>query len=194
MRNQRALTLLATAVLLAGCGSSPKTHYYTIAVVKQSAPPATTRRSPVQVAAVHLPPALDRREMVRQTGANSVDVSDQNRWDAALGGLLRRTLSEELADALPQGMVVLPDAPAPPQTAQLVISIVEFAPSPDGRVRLVGSWTLLRGSSPAVVLRRDFSLESAARVANASEQAAAMSALWGEAALQIATGLETAPR
>ena len=55
------------SILLSSCGSSPKTNFYTLNMI-----PARSGRHPagrrVQLAAVHVPPALDRRQMVRMSG------------------------------------------------------------------------------------------------------------------------------
>jgi uncharacterized lipoprotein YmbA len=126
--------------------------------------------------------------MVRQTGANTVDVSDQNRRAWPLGDLTRRVLTQDLAAALPKDMVVLPDPPAPAGTSQLVLALAQFGPDAAGQVKLEGSWSLLRGDPAKVVLHHAVSLQDAA-AGTPGEQAAAMSALLGELAAQIASGL-----
>jgi len=63
----RGLIGAAVMLLLAACGSSPKTQYFTLAMEPGSgAKPAID--APVTVADVTLPPTLDRRETVRLTG------------------------------------------------------------------------------------------------------------------------------
>jgi hypothetical protein len=183
MTSGRAIALLAAALLLlAGCGSSPKTHYYTLDPVSGTGGNRLAIAMPVTVAAVHLPASLDRREMIRQTGQNAVDVSEQDRWASPLGGLTRRVLTQDLAAYLPRDMVVLPDSPAPPRTAQIVVSIAQFAPDAAGRVTLEGSWALLEGGSGKLIMRRAVNFKSPATARDASSQASAMSALLGHLA------------
>ena len=79
-------------------GSRPPTHYYTLDAVPATARPAAG--APLQVVAVHIPPALDRQEMVRETAANQVDVNDQNRWSAPFDQMAQRVLTQDLAWSL----------------------------------------------------------------------------------------------
>ena len=81
----RAIMVLGlVSLMLAGCGSSPKTHFYALTVVTGSRTSKASPTWPVQIAAVHVPPSLDRQQMVKRTVGNSVDISDQNRWAAPL--------------------------------------------------------------------------------------------------------------
>ena len=184
----RPAIIALAALLLANCGSSPKTQYFTLAPV-----PASEQRAsipaPVTVSAVHVPPALDRREMVRRTGANSVDIREQDRWTAPLGDMTREVLARDLAARLPQDKVVAPQSPAPPHTAQIVVAVAQFEPDAAGKVVLDGDWSLLDGDREKLLLRRHVALEVAMRDRSAGGQAAAMSQLVGQLAQDIATTL-----
>ena len=141
-----------------------------------------------KVAAVHLPPGLDRRQLVRLTGEHRVQISDTERWSAALDEMVRNVLSQDLAARLPQGRVILPDAPPPPDTGTLVVTIAQFGPDATGDVRLSGSWALLTGGSNTPILERDFQL-AAGPAASADAMAAAMSRALGQLASTIASTL-----
>jgi uncharacterized lipoprotein YmbA len=184
---QRAMAFL-TLLALAGCGSSPKVQFYTLSV---SANPVSRRAAgsaPVQVAAVHIPGSLDRREMVSATGPNVVAISDQSRWSAPLGPMTRLVLTQDLAGYLAPNQIVMPDAPAPPATWKIVVTLARFGRQADGRIALIGSWTLLKGNAAKPALRRDVSLQQPA-AAGADGQAAGMSALLGQLAARIASAL-----
>jgi uncharacterized lipoprotein YmbA len=188
MSVRRAIVVLGLLVL-ANCGSSPKTHYFTLDVVPGTEQEKRSIASPVTVAEVHLPPSLDRREMVRRTGANTADISGQDRWTAPLGEMIRSVLSQDLAAHLPKDKVVPPDSPAPPRTGQIVVSIVQFGTDGSGRTTLDCNWSLLQGSRGAPALRRDVTLETHSTGDDAGVQAAAMSQLLGQLAARIATAL-----
>jgi uncharacterized protein len=185
----RSPILFLAALMLAACGSSPKTHYFTLSSVPSGQERTASMATPVTVAAVHVPQSLDRNEMVRAIGDNTVEISDQERWTAPLGEMARRVLSEDLAERLPRDKVVLPDAPAPPQTAQIVVSLAEFGSDPSGKVALAGSWSLLDGERGKLLLRQDIALQTAAKDTGGSGEAAAMSELLGELASDIAKTL-----
>jgi uncharacterized lipoprotein YmbA len=103
--------------------------------------------------------------------------------------MARNILVRDLTRRLPQGMVILPDAPAPPAALHLVVNIASFGEDVEWRVRLVGSWTLLHGESSKPVLNRDVNLSTEAAGNDADSQAAAMSKLLGRLADHIATEL-----
>ena len=176
-----------TLLLLAACGSSPHTHFYTLTTV----PSATGRRSAsiaIQLSAVHVPPLLDRRQMVSMSGPNSVQISETNRWSAPLDEMVRNVLAQNLAARLSPNRVILPQAPAPPGTASLVVTIAKFAPNASGTVTLQGSWTVLSGDSGASIAHRNFNL-TAGPATTADSAAAAMSEVLGRLANQIASAL-----
>jgi uncharacterized lipoprotein YmbA len=188
MSVRRTLLALTALLLLASCGSSPKTHFYTLSPVPGGGG-AASLATPVTVADVALPPALDRREMVRFTSSNTVDMSDRDRWAAPLGDMTRSTLSQDLAERLPAGTVILPDAPAPPRTRRIMVTIAQFAPDGRDHIVLNGSWSLVADSAERPLLRRDFSLTTPSPGADRDAQAVGMSRLLGELASGIAAAL-----
>jgi uncharacterized lipoprotein YmbA len=183
---------IALLFVLASCGSSPKTHYFTLAVVPGDTQQQRAISSPVTVAAIHIPPSLDRREMVRRTGQTTVDVSDRDRWTAPLDEMVRMVLSQDLADRMPKDKVVLPHVPAPQNTAQIVLSLAQFGPA-EGRVALAGSWALLRPDGKPLLLR-NVTLMSGMIAPDAAHETAAMSQLLGQLASEIAATLPQTPR
>ena len=139
----------------------------------------------MQLTAVHVPPALDRRQMVSMKGENSVNISETNRWSAPFDEMVRNVLAQDLAARLSPGRLILPRAPAPPGTAMLVVTIAKFAPDDAGNVNLEGSWTLLGAGSSKP---RGFKL-TAGPTTNADSAAAAMSEALGKLADRIAAAL-----
>jgi uncharacterized protein len=82
--------LLVAALLgsaaLAGCGSSPVTHFYTL---NPAAEPVATGAGAgtayvVAISAVALPDAVDRPQIVLRSGASQVSFSEFERWVGAL--------------------------------------------------------------------------------------------------------------
>lgn len=183
-----AIALLAV-LALAGCGSSPKTHYFALSPLKEAPRAPVALAWPVTVASIEIPPTLDRRQMVRQTGATTMQISDQDRWTAPLGDMTRLVLSQDLAALLPPNMMVAPDLPAPPQTRRIVVAIDWFGTDASNDTSLVGSWSLLEGNPAHPVLRREISL----KVGGGVGQAAAMSRLVALLAQRIATTLDDLP-
>jgi hypothetical protein len=138
---RRSILLAALLVALSGCASS-STRFWTIEPA--AAPPTASIRTtaPIKVAAVHLPLALDRLEVVRHDAVDRVQVMDFDRWSAPPGALMRTALTQDLAARLSPGAVVYPDAPAPKGTRRLVVNIVALARTADGYT-LQLSWSML---------------------------------------------------
>jgi uncharacterized protein len=172
---------------LAACASSPQTRFFALDPVSPGATSAADRavHEAVKVDAVHIPPALDRDSIVRGESDNQLEISSQDRWAGDLGEMIRRVLTQDLAQRLPSGMVIAPESPAPPGARGLVIDILTFQPQA-GEVVLDADWTLLAGTQSTPVLRRSEHL-SAPAASSAQEQAAAMSTLLGELADNIAS-------
>ena len=189
--NLEMLTRLIPVLLtltLAACASSPPTRYFALDPVSPGAAPAAdlpaTARAPVKVDAVHLPPALDRNSIVRGESDNQLEISSQDQWAGDLGEMIRRVLTQDLAQRLPSGTVIAPESPAPPRARGLVVDILTFQPQA-GEVVLDADWTLLEGTQSNPVLRRSAHLTAPA-ASSAQSQAAAMSSLLGELADTIA--------
>jgi uncharacterized protein len=185
---------LLLALVLAGCASSPPTRFYTLDPVTATAGAAQQSGggAPLKVDAVHIPPALDRNSMVRGESDTQLDISSQDRWAGDLGETIRKVLTQDLASRLPAGMVIAPDAPAPPSARGVVVDILTFQPQGAGEVVLDADWTLLQGTQSNPVLRRSVHLSTSA--ANTAQgQATAMSTLLGQLADGMAADLAKAP-
>jgi hypothetical protein len=180
-RPAAALALL----LLAGCGHSPPTRFFTLDPAPPSRPTtAAVAMAPIQLDAVHIPPALDRPQVVTQLGANRLDVHDLDQWASPLGEMMRRTLAQDLLARLPQGSFILPDAPRPQGVRGLVVDVLQIDATPGGQVTLEASWTLMAPGAARPALIRTVQLSANAGL-GPQGTAAAMSQLLGQLADQI---------
>ncbi len=193
------MAVVGALCLLAACSSSPRTRFYTLAPVPPHSSPLAGTDTPLKVSAVHIPGVLDRNSIIRGEADHRLDISSQERWGGDLGEMIRQTLTRDLQERLPDGMVVPPQSPAPDHAHGLVVDVVHFGPDASGRIELDATWTVLAGSPARVVLQRTAHLAEPAGepppAANhaaggsAAAQAAAMSALLGQLADEIARGL-----
>ena len=69
------MAALLGATALAGCGSSPKTNFYTLSAAAAPAPAGPRISYSVAIAAITLPDGIDRPQLVVRTGANQVSVA-----------------------------------------------------------------------------------------------------------------------
>lgn len=181
--------ILAAILLVAACGSSPPTQFYRLAVISPGSRTEQPIPAPVTLAMVHIPPSLDRAELVRQTGQTQVSIQSQDRWAGSLSDMIRDVLSQDLASRLPSGAVIPPDAPAAADMRGIVVTIVEFGPDGQKQIRFAGDWSILPEGAKTPALRRDFALTLPWSGAGGADQAEAMSRALAQLADAIAAAL-----
>jgi uncharacterized lipoprotein YmbA len=150
-----ALALLLVAVLLAGCGlmRRPEIHHYSLEVIAPAAPavpaatapgpPSAVATPPVGLAAIVLPPGLDRQEVAVRRDDGRLDVRGTELWAAPLETLVLHTLAFDLAGRLPEGAVVLPGQTQPTGGLRsLDVAFEELAAGPEPVLVLDARWTL----------------------------------------------------
>lgn len=193
---------MAAALLgLAACASSPPTQFYSLQAIapqasapQSSAPQADSsggdsggaHAAPLRIAAVHIPPTLDRREIVRVGAGDRLDISGEHRWGAPFDEMVQQVLTQDLVERLPADQVVLPLGPARAGTRSVVVDLLQFQANAGGSVVLQGSWSLLAPGQSAPALVRAFRYEDSSGAQNFADQAAAMSRLLGRLADDIA--------
>jgi len=175
---RRAVLLLT--LLLAGCGffSKSQSKFYSLDRLPPSAPPAATHGLPVAIDGVELPPGLDRREIVVRLANQQLQVRSNEQWSASLQPLVLHTLAYDVADRLPEGMVILPGATRPAGAVRAVDVVFEdFIAGPDAKVVLDGRWIAHVTGEPAVTHHERISIDIAsldsANVASGTSQAVA---------------------
>jgi uncharacterized protein len=179
---------------LVGCASSPPSHFFALTAIAPGATAdgasAAAALAPlVRVAAVHIPPMLDREQIVRRGPGNELEISGLDRWGSPLDEMIQRILTEDLLERLPAGRVVLPSSPAPPTTDQIVVDILQFQSDAGGTVIFDGSWSLLAPAANRPSLIRHVRYSDTAKPGDYGDQAAAMSRLLGQLADDIVRSL-----
>lgn len=146
----RTWLVLSVVGCLCGCGSSPKTQFYTLVPVPAESEVAVVPAgSPLVVGHVALPGTLDRTALVTRGPGPAVNVSDKDRWAAPLDELVRRALTGDLRGRLGAAQVLAPGDPTPPGgVRRLVVTMQHFSADSSGRVVLEADWTLAAGNPP----------------------------------------------
>ena len=183
-------SLSAGAVMLtalAACHSSPS-RLFTLYPVAPGGARSAYAGAPIRVDAVHVPPALDRIEVVSDVAPGELGLHDMDHWSAPLGQVSRQALSADLIARLPPGSVIFPHLAKSDGALGLVVDILDFKADRAGAT-LEASWVLARaegGSAPTrgtAQLRTDQSAEGAAAMARA------LSTLLGQLADRIVVAL-----
>lgn len=184
----RAHVVLLLALSLGACGSSPKTHFYTLGPVPAAAParPAASG-DPIVVGHVELPATLDRQSMVTRGPGDRLIVSDQDRWAAPLDQLVQSALTQDLRARLSATTVLAPGDPTPPDVRIVVLNMQRFIADESGQVVLDTDWTVQQKGRPETA-RHEVVRATVAGVGGEAT-AAAMSRTLGELADRIAASL-----
>jgi len=140
-------------LLLTGCSffSRSQSRFFSLDRIPPTTPAVAVRGLPIGIDGIELPPGLDRREIVVRKPDHQLEVRSTDQWSALLQPLVLHTLAFDLADRLPEGMMVLPGE-ARPAGAIRSIDVVfeELAAGPDAKVVLDGRWVLKEPGRPDV--------------------------------------------
>jgi uncharacterized protein len=93
------LALALLAGLAVGCTSAP-VHYYTLAPPPDKNLPAAQTPIAIDVRIAHIPPQLNRSELMVRTGPTEVTLLDNERWTSPLRDEIKDALRLELQSRL----------------------------------------------------------------------------------------------
>jgi uncharacterized lipoprotein YmbA len=138
---------LSVSCLLLACSASPPTRYFALNAIAPAsagvAGAAGEAAAKIRLEPVAIPPELDRLELVTHSGANRIQIADQDRWAAPLDEQIRRTLSDDLGVRLPEHLVADPNEPATQDARRkLSISIGQLDVNENCALLLSASWTI----------------------------------------------------
>jgi uncharacterized lipoprotein YmbA len=144
---KRLIVVIALALAAAGCGSSPKPKFYTLSpeapAAATAAASAPVGRPSVGVAAVTLPEAVDRPQLVNRTAANEVAIAQQHRWAGPLKDEVPRVLAENLSRLTGNPQVAAhPSAAATGADYRVRVDFQRFDGTAGGDVVLEALWTV----------------------------------------------------
>lgn len=195
--NRRITGAMAGLFMLAGCGSTPPTAFYTLSPLSASLPTAQTGASrsdvTIGVGPVTVPEFLDRPQIVTRTTANRLDVDEFHRWGGSLQEDFARVLVENLSRLLATNRVSVYPNPEPLDLRyRIVIDIQQF----DGRlgegVTLNAIWMLLDEKAGKPSLTRRFEYQTPAASADYEGLVAAHSAALEAFSRELADALQNA--
>lgn len=147
MPTQAATKLLTTllAFALTACASGQSQSAPRRLLLAYDGPTAAVpleQRPRLVLRAVNLPDYLDRRELVRRSGAAEVVLDQNAHWAERPGKAITRWVTLALAAQRPDYAVEsYTTADGRPPDALLSLTLESFEPGADGMVRLRGSWT-----------------------------------------------------
>ena len=184
--------MVSLLVLLAACGSSPKTDFYMLNAdqgsVMQSANLSTGPA--VGVWQVELPDLLDRSEIVTRDNQFKITMADFSWWASDLSENMTLLMVTKLSQHLQSNRVVTSPWPSYRKNDYQVITRVErFDGELGGEVVLRGLWSLLDGDGTKELSRQVFEFKVNTVDLTYQEMVAAMSRLTVQLAQQLVDGI-----
>jgi uncharacterized lipoprotein YmbA len=164
--------VLPLLLVLAGCGFLKRNpnQFYTLEVIKPAAAtPRAAGGAPLGIDGVELPPGLDRREIIVRGADRRFEVRGTQLWAAPLEDMVIHTLAFDLANRLPEGMVVLPGQPRPQAIRSITVVFEDLAAGQDRVLVLDARVTAAGATRHERITVQLSSLESAEIVAAMSQ-------------------------
>jgi uncharacterized lipoprotein YmbA len=120
----RSAAIVAAALFIAACSTTPPTRYYALETLAPAqSPPAVPRTgqagTTVAVRTVAVPAAIDRPQFVVRASDSRVNLDEFNRWAGPLRDEIARVIAGNLAAEL--GTPVVTVTAALPGTSDLVV-------------------------------------------------------------------------
>jgi uncharacterized lipoprotein YmbA len=187
------IAFLITALLLAGCGESRESRFFSLTETTSPAP--RTAVLPVKtfaLGAIRLPAALDRPQMARRLGSGEISYSEAERWAGPLDEMVRQVLIADLDDRLPPGVALVENTTASPADLTISINILRFDAEPAGSVKLDARWETLGRNGSLLGMPRDAKITQPGSGGDGAAIAATMSRAVGNLAGEITTHMGAA--
>lgn len=152
-----AAALALIAGWLGGCATTPAPKLYVFAPHDgwQSVAAREVESSDytIRIAAVKLPPYVDRPQMVTRVSDNEIRVDEFNRWGISLNQAIQELLGGALARNLPEAYVDVMTATTRHPPGYLVqVEIVRLDGFLGGPVELIAQWRVERGGPEPVTI------------------------------------------
>jgi uncharacterized lipoprotein YmbA len=176
-------------VLLAACGSSPKTEFFELnADVSSSVQAANLSQGPaVGVWQVELPDLLDRSEIVTRDNQFKITMADFSWWAGNLGQNMSLLIVTQLSQHLQSNRVVASPWPSYRKNDyQVIVHVQRFDGALGGEVVLRGLWSLLDGDGTKELTRQIFEFKTNTADSTYQEMVTAMSRLTVQLTEQLA--------
>jgi uncharacterized lipoprotein YmbA len=174
----------ATVVALAGCASAP-TNYFRLAVI-----PGAVNNGPgprIGVRSINIPGYLNQNGIAKAGGQYELSSFANDVWAEPLNSMLQDVAVQELAQRLPQA-VVIGSGGSISSAADLLIeaNVLRFDPDSSGLITLTVQIALKSGQDYRLLTVQTFTSSATPAGADVTNTVATMSALWAKLADQLA--------
>jgi uncharacterized lipoprotein YmbA len=182
-----AAAMLAPVIM--SCHSAP-TRVFTLDASAPTSALGSYGGPPIRIDAVHVPPALDRIEVVSNIAPGELKINDLDHWSAPLGQAARQALSADMVSRLPQGRVIFPHLAKSEDALGISVDVLDFKADQRGAY-LEASWVITSTDPKSGAGRGTVALRTDLPSAGAASTAQALSALLAQLADRIVADLQS---
>jgi len=191
-----ALPLLV-ALLLAACGGTPATRFYTLSSLSGQGEtesfPSGQARQVVGIGPVALAKYLDHPAITTRSGSNTVTRAELDRWGGPLGDEVSRVLVENMRQLLPGGRyLILPWLETTAIDYRVQFDITRFEKTHEGLVVLNAAWLLFGREGDPLLASGDEALVEAVHGGGYAAISDSMSRSLAELSRRVAGAIRTA--
>jgi uncharacterized lipoprotein YmbA len=151
------IALLTSILLLAACGTTPPTNFYTLsAEIPQGISPASaTNRVVVGIGPVEVADYLDRNQIVTRSGQTRLNLTELEHWAGPIESNIANILAINLSHLLPDTHPIARPWPDADAEYHILLKITRFDSDPTGKVQLNASWGIQREHTHDIIVIRD---------------------------------------
>jgi len=191
-----AMAVTLSACINLGTGRSPATKFYMLeTALSGQAAPATAALPAgfsIGVGPVQVPRYLSLPMLVTRTGPNEMQSDEFHQWAEPLPENITRVMSADLLSLTGAAHAfAFPWRSAIPIDVQVIVNVMQFDVSPEGRVTLKAQWSLLGDKGKQVWLTRRSAITGSTNGRSHAEQVAGMSSALTDLTREIATAIMT---
>jgi uncharacterized lipoprotein YmbA len=182
----------AMLLLLAACGGTPPTQFYTLSNMQLPPRDAVTPKTTVGVGPVALPEYLDRPQIVTRASGNRMMLADFSSWVEPIKGMFTRVLVQNLSSLLAtENVVALPQRRPTPLDYQVEVDVIRFDADLKSRAVLDANWKVYGKNGDRLLEEgRSTIVEPAAEPDSYEAVVAALSSALGQMSSAIASAIE----
>lgn len=152
-----------TAFLVAGCGSSAPSRFYTLSSLKPvgtiQQPAGENVRTIIRIGPVDIPDYLDRPQIVTRTSQNELAIAEFDRWGGSLRNDVNRVLIENLSSIfITDNVAVVPWKQYTPGAYRVPLTISRLDVTPGGNLYLKAQFSIIDKDGKTVTTIRESSI------------------------------------
>lgn len=150
------IILIAGTMLLAACGTTPPTRFYTLsAEAPLYAGESKSRDVVIGIGPTEVAPYLERSQIVTRSGQTRLKLTEFDRWAEPVENNIANVLAVNLSRLLPTAQPIVRPWSDAGAEYHVLLKVQRFDSDPEGNVQLNASWGIQLSSAHTMPLIRD---------------------------------------